>query len=94
MDKVDGIYLHFPNYYAGTRGAAVVGGIDLGAALGNVQIPVGHAASIIFSPTGEVSMYEYGRYRASDEKVIGKKLSGRGNWRRITLPNRHKGESS
>ncbi len=92
MDRSEGIYLNFPNYSAGARGAFVIGGIDLGAILGNTKLPVGHASAILFSPDGEAAMYEYGRYSSTDDKLIG--VPGKGNWRKHILPNRNKDESS
>ena len=80
------IYLHYPNFTGNSANALKIGDLDVGAAIGNPSIPVGHDAFVLVGPDGTANYYEYGRYNSGP--IIGHKrptVKG-GNWRHIPLP--------
>lgn len=78
------IYLHYPNFVGKSANALKVGGVDVGAAIGNPDVPVGHSAFILVGPDGASNYYEYGRYTSGFGHV--RPTVKGGNWRRISLP--------
>ena len=90
------IYLHYPNFVGHSKNALKIGGTDLGEMIGDPQLPVGHAATILIDDQGNANYYEYGRYEPSNGHLIGKEqrptVKG-GNWRKFALPKQKIGEN-
>lgn len=96
QDNGHAIYLHYPNFIGNSKNAFKIGGFDPGEALGNPQLPVGHAATILIDNEGNANYYEYGRYSPENGHLIGKEqrptVKG-GNWRHFSLPKQNQGEN-
>ena len=86
-------YVDFPDYQN-----KVIGGMGNGKfgqwvnkiarQTGIKSVPLGHAGVMTVDENGNTKYYEYGRYKQSDNKVIGTgSNNGAGNWRRVTVPN-------
>ena len=81
------ITVHYPNFVSHAGASGVFGNRYLDAAA-NVIIPddleVGHTGVILLDRNNNATYYEYGRY--NEGNIIGKKLQGKGNWRKFNLP--------
>ena len=89
------IYLHYPNFIGNSKNAFKIGNFDPGEVIGNPQLPVGHAATILIDDKGNANYYEYGRY-ANQSNIIGKEQRPNekgGNWRQFKLPRQNNDEN-
>lgn len=86
------IYLHYPNFVGRSSNAIKVGDTDLGKLIGDPDVPVGHAATIMVSPDGNATYYEYGRYANQGFGHVRPTTKG-GNWKRIRLPKQKQEEN-
>ena len=78
------IYLHYPNFIGNSKNAFKIGNFDPGEAIGNPQLPVGHAATILIDDEGNANYYEYGRFAPNNGNLIGTEQRASvkgGNWR-------------
>lgn len=95
-DNGHAIYLHYPNFVGSSKNAFKLGDFDPGEVLGNPQLPVGHAATILIDNEGNSNYYEYGRYEPKNGHLIGSEqrptVKG-GNWRQFKLPKQNPGEN-
>lgn len=86
------IYLHYPNFVGRSSNAIKIGNIDLGKVIGDPDIPVGHAATVLIGPNNEATYYEYGRYAGKGFGHVRPTAKG-GNWQKIKLPPINVGEN-
>ena len=90
------IYLHYPNFVGNSKNAFKIGDFDPGEVVGNPQLSVGHAATILIDDKGNANYYEYGRYEPSNGHLIGTEQRATvkgGNWRQFKLPKQKAGEN-
>ena len=90
------IYLHYPNFIGNSKNAFEIGNFDPGEAIGNPQLPVGHAATILIDDEGNANYYEYGRFAPNNGNLIGTEQRASvkgGNWRQFKLPRQEAGEN-
>lgn len=95
-DNGHAIYLHYPNFVGHSKNAIKIGNYDLGEMIGDPDLPVGHAATILIDNSGNANYYEYGRYSPSDGHLIGAEQRSTvkgGNWRHFSLPKQKQGEN-
>lgn len=61
--------------------------VDTGQSIGNttLKLPLGHSGVVFQDENGNTQYYEYGRYDADEDYVIGKKAFG--NWKHRPSPN-------
>ena len=86
------IYLHYPNFVGRSSNALKIAGKDIGKAIGDPDLPVGHAASILVDDKGNATYYEYGRYAGEGFGHVRSTIKG-GNWRRRRLPRQRNEEN-
>lgn len=86
------IYLHYPNFVGHSSNAIKIGNMDLGKMIGDPDVPVGHAATILINPDNTATYYEYGRYPGKGFGHVRPTTKG-GNWQRLKLPPKNVGEN-